>query len=191
MLQWCPTGAFTFLPIHAAGCYDTKSPSECASDYFISSYIPTTGALLIHDPALSTRKFKMKVVIQSTELSSTKTELTNIERHVSSDALIKFGIPGVPAKIEAVASSLSNASIVHFACHGTQDRSKPLDSGLKLNDGLLRISRIMKEMITNKALVFLCACETAMGDKDLPDEAISLGASLLFSGFHRVIATMW
>ncbi|KAF8815740.1 hypothetical protein BYT27DRAFT_7333814 [Phlegmacium glaucopus] len=191
MLQWCPTGVFTFLPIHAAGCYDIKSPIECASDYIISSYIPTIGALLTHDPALSTKEFKMTVVIQSTELPSTKIELTNIERHISSDTLIKFGVPNVPAKIEAVASSLSNASIVHFACHGIQDRFNPLDSGLKLDDGLLRVSRIMKETIPNGSLAFLCACETGKGDENLPDEAMSLGASLLFSGFRRVIATMW
>jgi hypothetical protein len=64
-----------------------------------------------------------------------------------------------------------------------QDRSEPLDGGLKLNDGLLRISRIMKETITNKSLAFLCACETAMDDNDLPDEAMNLGASLLFPDF--------
>ena len=105
--------------------------------------------------------------------------------------LIKVGVAGRPAEVEGVPSLLPSSSIVHFACHGTQDRSKPLDSGLKLDDGILRISRIMKETITNKSLAFLCACETGMGDENLPDEAMSLGASLLFSGFHRVIATMW
>ena len=72
-----------------------------------------------------------------------------------------------------------------------QDRLKPLNSGLKLDDGLLRISRIMKEKSLDGSLAFLCACETAMGDEKLPDEAMSLGASFLFSGFHNVIATMW
>jgi CHAT domain-containing protein len=133
----------------------------------------------------------MIVVIQSTELPSTNIELTNIERHASSDILIKFGVRGVPAKIEEVASSLSDASIVHFACHGMQDRVKPLNSGLQLDNGLLRVSRIMKETIPNGSLAFLCACETGKGDEKLPDEALSLGASLLFSGFRRVIATMW
>jgi CHAT domain-containing protein len=90
-----------------------------------------------------------------------------------------------------VASSLSEASIVHFACHGKQDESKPLNSGLKLEDGILEMSRIMKEKIQNGSLAFLCACETAKGDEKVPDEAMSLGASLLYSGFRRVVATMW
>ncbi|KAF8962316.1 CHAT domain-containing protein [Flammula alnicola] len=191
MLQWCPTGAFTFLPIHAAGCYDIELSSGCASDYFISSYIPTIGTLLTPDPAPSIEAFKMAVIIQSKELPSTKTELKNIERHVSSDMLNKLGVPGKPATIEAVASCLSNASIVHFACHGKQDQFKPLDSGLQLDDGLLRVSRIMQETMPNGSLAFLCACETGKGDENLPDEAMSLGASLLFFGFRRVIATMW
>jgi CHAT domain-containing protein len=49
----------------------------------------------------------------------------------------------------------------------------------------------MKERIPNGALAFLCACETAMGVEKLLDEAMSLGACLLLSGFHRVVATMW
>jgi CHAT domain-containing protein len=191
VLKWCPTGLFNFLPIHAAGRYNDELSDECASNYFVSSYTPTIGALLLHNSPPSAEPFKMMVVIESSELPSTKTELKVIEQHVSSDMLIKVGVTGRPAEVEAVASLLPSASIVHFACHGIQHRTKPLDSGLKLNDGLLRISRIMKETITNKSLAFLCACETAMGDKDLPDEAMSLGASLLFSGFHRVIATMW
>ena len=190
ILQWCPTGHFTFLPIHAAGYY-AEQATECAADYFISSYTPTIAALLAHSSVPSSHPFKMMVVIQTSELHSTKKELENIQKHVSSDALVTFGVPGTVANVETVASCLSEASIVHFACHGKQDRLKPLNSGLKLDDGLLRISRIMKETSLDGSLAFLCACETAMGDENLPDEAMSLGASLLFSGFHSVIATMW
>jgi CHAT domain-containing protein len=191
VLQWCPTGHFTFLPIHAAGCYDNELAIDCAPDYFISSYTPTIGALLTLDSAPTTQPFQMMAVIQSKELPSTRRELENIRRHVSCEALVELGVPEVPAGVEAVASRLSNVSIVHFACHGKQDPRKPLDSGLKLDDGLLRISRIMKEKIPNGSLAFLCACETAMGDQNLPDEAMSIGASLIFSGFRRVVATMW
>jgi len=49
----------------------------------------------------------------------------------------------------------------------------------------------MKEKTPNGALAFLCACETALGVEKLPDDAMSLGAYLLFAGFDRIIATMW
>jgi hypothetical protein len=77
ILQWCPTGHFTFLPIHAAGNYDEQA-IDCAADYFISSYTPTVGALLAHPPASSSRTFKMMVVVQTKELPSAKTELEKI-----------------------------------------------------------------------------------------------------------------
>jgi len=53
------------------------------------------------------------------------------------------------------------------------------------------MSRIMQESTPNASLALLCACETAMGDEDLPDEAMHLGATLLFAGFRVVVATMW
>jgi len=190
VLQWCPTGHFTFLPIHAAGCYDDELAIDCAPDYFISTYTPAIGPLLALDSAPTTQSFQMMAVI-SKELPSTRRELENIRKHVSCEALVELGVPEVPAGVEAVASCLSDVSIVHFACHGKQDPWKPLDSGLKLDDGLLRISRIMKEKMPNGSLAFLCACETAMGDQNLPDEAMSIGACLIFSGFRRVVATMW
>ena len=40
-------------------------------------------------------------------------------------------------------------------------------------------------------LIFLSACQTAMGDEDLPDESLHLAATMLFTGFHGAIATMW
>ena len=191
VLQWCPTGHFTFLPIHAAGCYDDELAIDCAPDYFISSYTPSIGALLAVDSPPTTQSFQMMAVIQSKGLPYTSRELENIRQHVSCEALIEFGVPDAPAAVEAVASHLSNVSIVHFACHGKQVPWKPLDSGLKLDDGLLQISRIMKEKMPNGSLAFLCACETAVGDQQLPDEAMSIGASLIFCGFQRVVATMW
>jgi CHAT domain-containing protein len=56
-------------------------------------------------------------------------ELGKIERHVPSDLLVKFSIPGATASVEAVATKLSDVAIVHFACHGKQDQSNPLNSG--------------------------------------------------------------
>ena len=191
VLQWCPTGLFSFLPIHAAGCYHNELAVECASDYIISSYTPTISALLNPDPTSSTKPFKMMVVIQSKELSSTQRELKKIEQHVPNESLIRLGIPGFPASVEAVASCLSDVFIAQFACHGKQNLLEPLESWLKLEDGLLFVSKIMKEPIPNGSLAFLCACDTAMGDENLPDEAMSLAASLLFSGFRHVITTMW
>ncbi|CAE7217834.1 unnamed protein product [Rhizoctonia solani] len=53
-ITWCPTGAMTFLPLHAAGDYD--QPRSRAFEYAIS-YTPTLTALLESTPhSLSSSK---------------------------------------------------------------------------------------------------------------------------------------
>jgi CHAT domain-containing protein len=94
---------------------------------------------------------------------------------------------------------LQESSIVHFACHGVQDLKQPLDSGLIFTNGHLKISEIMcrpdgenaLDFKKSMSLAFLSACETAKGDKIVPDEAMHLAATLLFTGFRGVVATMW
>ena len=131
------------------------------------------------------------VVIQPGTLPYANQELQNIAGHVPNECLVKLGVPGAPATVNEVVSRLSAVSIAHFACHGEQNKRNPLESSLILEDGQLAMSHIMKESTPNALLAVLCACETAMGDEELPDEAMHLGATLLFAGFRGVVATMW
>ena len=90
-----------------------------------------------------------------------------------------------------VISHLPKTSIAHFACHGIQGTQNPLKSALILENGELVVSQIMQHPSSNGMLAFLSACQTAMGDKTLPDEVIHLASTLLFAGFPGVVATMW
>jgi CHAT domain-containing protein len=49
----------------------------------------------------------------------------------------------------------------------------------------------MKLDLKHAQLAFLSACETAKGDREQPDQAIHLAATMLFVGFKSVIGTMW
>jgi CHAT domain-containing protein len=82
------------------------------------------------------------------------------------------------------------AHILHLACHGLQD-SNPLKSAILLQDGRLTIKDIMELNLSHAVLAFLSACQTAKGDKNAPDQAVHLAASMLFCGFRSVIGTMW
>jgi CHAT domain-containing protein len=124
-------------------------------------------------------------------LGCTVRELQKIEDHVPKEWLVKLGIPGAPASVKDVISNLPTASIVHFACHGEQNARNPLDSALILQDGPLKVSQIMQQSLREASLAILSACQTAMGDEKLPDEVIHIGATLLFTGFRGVVATMW
>jgi CHAT domain-containing protein len=180
---------FAFLPIHAAGIYNTAD-GENASDYIVSSYTPTLSTLLVPKPLIAST-FKMMVVIQPRTLPCAHEELNRIEKHVPSGCLVKLGLSQSPATVQHVTSHISGASIVHFACHGVQDAKNPLKSAVILEDGRLTVSQIMRQPMPNAWLAFLSACQTATGDGTLPDEAIHLAAAMLFAGFRGVVATMW
>ncbi|THH14418.1 hypothetical protein EW146_g5907 [Bondarzewia mesenterica] len=193
-LWWCPTGPFAFLPLHAAGLYGVHDPED-VSQYVVSSYTHTLNVLLAPIPRPAER-FQMLAAIHSPpgprSLPWTRDELRKIEEHVPSDVLVKLGIPpDAPSIVKNVLSHLSSASIVHFACHRIQDPQNPLESSLLLEDGRLKVSQIMEQSMPNASLAFLSACQTAMGDEKVPDEAMHLAATLLFSGFRGAVATMW
>ncbi|KAJ7290268.1 CHAT domain-containing protein [Mycena rebaudengoi] len=194
-LWWCPTGPFAFVPIHAAGIYNSDG-TDCVSDYVISSNTPTLTALLdppAHNPAF----FKMTAVIEPNapkcdSLPGTELELEKIKSRVPSQWLTLLE----STTRDTVLQHLHKSSVIHFACHGTQDFENPLNSGLILSDGRLDMAQIMhkpvNDMMKNSMkLAFLSACETAKGDEKTPDEAMHLAASLLFAGFGGVVATMW
>jgi CHAT domain-containing protein len=133
-----------------------------------------------------------KAIGDSRALDSTRDELLKVKQIVGSDHLIPLDLSQEPVSTDKILSHLATASIAHFACHGQQDTQNPLESALILDHGQnLKVSRIMEQPMPGASLAFLSACETALGDEKLPDEAIHLAASMLFAGFRGAVATMW
>ncbi|KAF7369640.1 CHAT domain-containing protein [Mycena venus] len=196
-LWWCPTGPFAFLPIHAAGIYGGLG-NDCVSDYVISSYTTTISALL-DGPTRTSAAFKMTAIVEPNApnlryLPGAHEELKKILNRIPRQWLTVLGDTS-KATVETSLTNLRQSAIVHFACHGIQDLVKPLESGLFLHDGRLRVSDIMcrpeEEVPGTMSLAFLNACETAKGDAEVVDEAMHLAATLLFSGFGGIVGTMW
>jgi CHAT domain-containing protein len=93
---------------------------------------------------------------------------------------------------EEATAVLPSATLVHIACHGTQDPRQPLESAFHLSkNGTLSVSNLMELNLKGAYLAFLSACETAKGDREQSDQAIHLAATMLFVGFKSVVATMW
>ncbi|KAI0088010.1 CHAT domain-containing protein [Irpex rosettiformis] len=202
-LWWCPTGAFTSLPIHAAGDYLCGG---CCSDYVVSSYTPTCTALLTARKAFSPIKTEgAKILLAAVPrpfkgemLRGTVKELERIsaiipvERRVdlpkSDNPLLD---PDAGITSGTLLNKLPEASILHLASHGVQDYNNPLDSGFILRDAKLTISELMPLPLPHAFLAFLSACETAKGDKEQMDQVIHLASTMLFSGFKSVVGTMW
>ncbi|CAE6520932.1 unnamed protein product [Rhizoctonia solani] len=192
-ITWCTTGDLSFLPLHASGYYDR--PLAKLSDYAISSYTPTLDALLsailsspdVHRGVLAVAQ---ESTPRKSQLPGTKVELANIRKHVP-ESLVYSQLDGYSATSQAVLSAMEHHDWVHLACHAHQNTELPTKSGFFLHEGTLSLEQIARISFKNKGLAFLSACQTATGDKELPDEAVHLACGMLMAGYSSVIATMW
>jgi CHAT domain-containing protein len=82
------------------------------------------------------------------------------------------------------------AHVLHMACHAVQD-AELLNSAIMLHDGQLTIEDIMQLNLPQATLAYLSACQTAKGDRNAPDQAVHIAASMLFCGFRSIIGTLW
>ena len=199
---WCPTGPFTFLPIHAAGFYDAWSsePGHKVFDFVVSSYIPTLS-ILASSPRFETASpsgLRLLVVCQPPSdgqipLPGVAAELEHIRAVIRNSPSARATLTeSSVGTVEEVLSLMKDADWVHFACHGIQDVASPTNSGLCLADQRrLKVSDITALSRPLGGLAFLSACQTAKGDEDLSDEAIHIAAGMLFAGYGGVVGTMW
>ena len=199
---WCPTGPFTFLPIHAAGFYDAWSsePGHKVFDFVVSSYIPTLSILANSPKSETASPGGLRLLVVRQPLSDGQIPLPGVEAELEHiRAVIKNSLSARTiltessvGTVEEVLSLMKDADWAHFACHGVQDAASPTDSGLCLADQRrLRVFDIIGLSRPHGGLAFLSACQTAKGDEDLSDEAIHIAAGMLFAGFAGVIGTMW
>lgn len=123
-------------------------------------------------------------------LSGVRGEIEIIRKLASSSPFIPF--QDADGTVEDVLSKMTQTEWVHFACHGTQDRQNPYDSGFLLAHGKrLKLPDIARLSRPHGGLAFLSACHTATGDAQLSEEAIHIAAGMLLAGYRSVIATMW
>ena len=102
------------------------------------------------------------------------------------------GFQEADGTVEDVLSKMTQTDWIHFACHGTQDRTNPFDSGFLLAHGKrLKLPDIARVSRPRGGLAFLSACHTATGDEQLSEEAIHIAAGMLLAGYRGAIATMW
>lgn len=105
--------------------------------------------------------------------------------------------PEIPLKISinashaSITAAIPEAAILHFACHGFQDRADALSSGFVLCDKTLSVLELMAIRLPRAFFAFLSACETAKCNEAQPDEAIHLAATMLFAGVPSVVGTIW
>jgi CHAT domain-containing protein len=181
--------------------------AECCADYALSSYSPTLVSLINARREFSSqpaKDAKILLVAQPTTpgmapLPMTEVEVAQLSQIISSDQLLN--IEPEPeqasldntsgAKTEIVKRLLPQCTILHLACHATQQKDNPLGSRFFLNDGTLTVTDLMQTKTPRAFFAFLSACESAAATDDLLDETVHLAAAMLFTGFRSVVGTMW
>ncbi|KAJ6569822.1 CHAT domain-containing protein, partial [Mycena vulgaris] len=176
---WCPIGDFTALPLHAADL----------TDQFVHSYTSTLAALLegtsrkYSDPAPHVGIVGVTHTgpRRAQELPGVQREVTRITSIVQDKYPVQ-SLMGENATVEAVKQQLNDCAWIHLACHGSQNLIEPPKSCLQLYGDFLELET---------TFVFLAACETAKGDRELVNESFHLGGGFIAAGFQGAIATMW
>ena len=187
---------------------DTGGSIISVSDFFVSSYTPSLDALLEARQRPVPPQVKVLAAIQPKPgkiwgpLPKAEEELKEITKAVPSENRIFLSDAGIQTDqpdyegqhttVENVVKNLPDASILHLACHGTQDLTNPLDSAFILaNSQKLTIDELMKHHLPNAHIAILSACHTASNDTQQPDESVNLASALLFLGFSSILATKW
>ncbi|TEB19788.1 hypothetical protein FA13DRAFT_1843456 [Coprinellus micaceus] len=196
-IWWCPTGALSFLPLHAAGIYGPGVDSESILDYAVSSYTPTVSALL--ERVRNSRPIDNKVsglfltsqpnAPHTVPIPGTTEEVESIYKKAKGNRVFK--VHGSDLTVDDCLNYLDVFSSVHFACHGYQNPEESLKSRFYFRSGTLDLGVILRKDLKNAELAFLSACQTSTGDEKLPEEAVHLAAGMLAAGYRRVVGTMW
>ncbi|GAA0388274.1 CHAT domain-containing protein [Acrocarpospora corrugata] len=194
-LWWCPTGALTFLPLHAAGL---RAP-DSVPDRVVSSYTPSLAALVRagnRPPAPPVRRCVVGVSEyradaypegRPSRLPGVAAEVAQVSALPGGATVLRDG----EATREAVLRLLARHEWSHFACHGRQDLRDPAKGALCLYDGPLPVLEIAEQRLPHAELAYLSACSTAIGGGGVPDEAVHPAAALQVAGYRHVIATLW
>jgi CHAT domain-containing protein len=189
-LWWCPSGPFTYLPLHAAAPLNSK---------FIQSYIPTLRAL-IHNNSKATIPDADDVLtavgVSQTQVSpGTWADIPSVKRELNTVTVL-FGTQSQQlydsqASVNSVVDIMQSSTWLHLACHGEQDPDDPLESGLLLYDRKLSLAQILDLDLPMAKFIYLSACQTAMGDEKLANEAMHFAGAFLAAGFQGAIGTLW
>ncbi|KAJ8584172.1 TPR-like protein, partial [Rhizopogon salebrosus TDB-379] len=196
-IWWCPTSAFNFLPLHAAGEY--RQGGKNLSKLYISSYTPSLTALIRargrHDRP---QPMPFAAIGQNCPpgypypLPSVEPELELVRSLLPPAPTVSFTkITSVESTKSRALDTLRDNHWLHFACHGTQSLGEPFKSAFLMRDEPLTLLDIAQTDLSRHEFAFLSACETAVGSVETPDEVIHLAAALQFAGVKSVIGTFW
>jgi tetratricopeptide (TPR) repeat protein len=94
------------------------------------------------------------------------------------------------ATVEALRLKVPGCGLLHLACHGMFRVDNPMFSSLKVGDGWLAASDVIRLDLAG-ALVTLSACESGRNEVFAGDELIGLTRAFLGAGATTLVASLW
>ena len=178
------TGPYSGLPLHAAKLGDGRPSAVLGFAYAPMLAVrdapgldPGPSVLIVADPAREGQVTLEGAIQELATLSA-----------VWPDAHV---LSGHSATRSAVLAALPAASLIHLACHGMSDDGDPLNSLVVLADGDITMRNVLSIQLRPGCLVVLSACQTAVHDPSVPNEAMSLAMGFLAAGAATVVASLW
>jgi CHAT domain-containing protein/tetratricopeptide (TPR) repeat protein len=94
------------------------------------------------------------------------------------------------ATVEALRLKVPGCGVLHLACHGMFRVDNPMFSSLKVGDGWLAASDVIR-LDLEGALVTLSACESGRNEIYAGDELMGLTRAFLGAGATTLVASLW
>ena len=188
-------GLLGLLPLHAAWTPDSGRVTgrRYVLDTVSVSYVPNARALAAaRRLAAEVPPARLLAVAEPRPVAATPLPMAKYEAMTATAAFpeAQTTLPGGAATSLSFERQAPEASVLHLACHGFAELTRPLDSGLLLADGHMTLGRLM-ELKLRVRLAVLSACETALPGTELPDEVVALPTGLLQAGVAGVVASQW
>src|SRR4029450_8145170 len=94
------------------------------------------------------------------------------------------------ATTDAIREKAPGCGILHLACHGMFRADNPMFSSLRLHDGWLTASDVLR-LDLDGTIVTLSACESARNQVLAGDELLGLARGFLGAGASTLVASLW
>lgn len=181
-----PFGPLHYLPLGAL-TPDLASPPPLLAAGRRVVYAPSATILLnyCHRRRPSAQAGWLAIAPQDERLQFTSGAAETIVRQSGGSALI-----GSAATRQTFLAQAGSCRALCFLGHAIFDQHHPMSSRLKLADGSLHASEILRELRLQADLVILSACETGRSRVLRGDEILGLSRAMLYAGTASLLVTL-
>lgn len=191
-IWWCPTGAASRLPLHAAGPYMARQRD--LPHIFTSSYTPTLGTLIRARKARRPSNYIRSLLVVAQPETPGEKPLPSVLKELEMVQMQVHGanaLEGSAANRDPVLKGIADNAWIHLACHGHHNSTQPFLSHFSMHDGPISLLDIIHSELPMAEVAVLSACHSARVSEQMPDEVLHPAAGMMFAGFRSVVGTMW